>query len=87
MNLIHLKEMLRYVIIKMVSPSTVITFNLVYHSCLFTGIFTGTDTETDTETDMGTDMDTLTKVLDHGHDYSEGFDSAEFALLTTANGF
>ena len=50
-------------------------------------IFTETDTETDAETDMDTDMDTLTKVLDHGHDYSEGFDSAEFVLLTTANGF
>ena len=36
---------------------------------------------------MDTDMDMLTKILDHGHDYSEGFDSAEFVLLTTANGF
>ena len=54
MNLIHLKEMLRYVIIKMVSPSTVITFNLVYHSSCLPGISTETDTGTDTETDMDT---------------------------------
>ena len=43
--------------------------------------------ETDIGTDAETDMDMLTKVLDHGHDYSEGFDSAEFVFLTTANGF
>ena len=29
----------------------------------------------------------LTKILDQGHDYSEGIDSAEFVLLTRANGF
>ena len=34
-----------------------------------------------------TDMDKLATVLDHGHDDSEGFDSAEFVLLTTTNGF
>ena len=41
------------------------------------------------ETDIGTDkdFDILAMVLDHGHDDSEGFDSAEFVLLTTANGF
>ena len=41
------------------------------------------------ETDIGTDMDMdmLATVLDHGHDDSKGFDSAEFVLLTTANGF
>ena len=35
-----------------------------------------------TETDIGTDMDMgiLATVLDHGHDDSEGFDSAEFVL-------
>ena len=34
------------------------------------------------ETDIGTDMDMdkLATVLDHGHDDSEGFDSAEFVL-------
>ena len=55
------------------------------HSTWFTthvcspGIFTETDTETDAETDIETDTDMygLTKILDHGHDYSEGFDSAE----------
>ena len=45
----------------------------------------GFTTETDVGTDM--DMDILAMVLDHGHDDSEGFDSAEFVLLTTANGF
>ena len=38
-------------------------------------------------TRTNTDMDILAIVLDHGHDDSEGFDSAEFVLLTTANGF
>ena len=35
------------------------------------------------ETDIGTDMDMdiLAMVLDHGHDDSEGFDSAEFVLF------
>ena len=35
------------------------------------------------ETDIGTDMDMdkLATVLDHGHDDSEGFDSAEFVLF------
>ena len=28
------------------------------------------------------DMDILAMVLDHGHDDSEGFDSAEFVLFT-----
>ncbi len=32
-------------------------------------------------------MDTLITILDHGYDDSKGFDSAEFVLLTTANGF
>ena len=41
----------------------------------------------DVETDTDTDMYVLTKILDHGHGYSDGFDSAEFVLLTTANGF
>ena len=34
--------------------------------------------ETDTGTDMNRDM--LATVFDHGHDDSEGFDSAEFVL-------
>ena len=71
----------------MVSPSTGITFNRFTTQACSPGIFTVTDIRTDTETDMDTVMDMLTKVLDHGHDYSEGFDSAEFVLLTTANGF
>ena len=55
----------------------------VTHSTGFTtqacspGIFTETDTEidaeTDVETDTDTDMDMLTKILDHGHGYSDGF--------------
>ena len=39
----------------------------------------GFATETDIRTDM--DMDILAMVLDHGHDDSEGFDSAEFCTL------
>ena len=38
----------------------------------------GFTTKTDIGTDM--DMDILATVLDHGHDDSEGFDSAEFVL-------
>ena len=33
------------------------------------------------------DMDILAMVLDHGHDDSEGFDSAEFVLLTQPTDF
>ena len=59
----------------MVSPSTGITFNRVYHSSCLPGI----STETDTGTDM--DMDMLATVFDHGHDDSERFDSAELVLF------
>ena len=77
MNLNHLKGILMYVIINwLVRPqeqhSTWITTH-VYSP----GIFT----KTDTGTDLDMDMDTLPKVVDHGHNFSEGFDSAEFVLL------
>ena len=60
----------------MVSPSTGITFSWVYHSQIH-----AYSPETVTETDTETDTDLLTNVLDHGHGYSNGFDSAEFVLF------
>ena len=38
-------------------------------------------TETDTETDTEIDINMLIKVINHGHGYSNGFDSAEFVLF------
>ena len=42
---------------------------------------TRTGTETDVGTDTNTDIDKLITVLDHRYGYSNGFDSAEFALF------
>ena len=60
----------------MVSPSTGITFSRVYHSQ-----FHAYPSETVTETDTEIDTNMLIKVLDHGHGYSNGFDSTEFVLF------
>ena len=77
MNLNHLKEILTYVIINwLVHPQKNHSTWFTTHVCS-PGIFTETDTETDAETDVetdtDTDMDMLTKILDHGHGYSDGF--------------
>ena len=71
MSSFHSKGIIKYEINNRVSPSTGITIQRIHYSSLFTGDFT-------TGTDM--DMDILATVLDHGHDDSEGFDSAEFVL-------
>ena len=65
---------------KLVSPSTGITFTRVYHS-KFHAYSPETVTETNTETETEIDTNMLTKVLDHGHGYSDGFDSADFVLF------
>ena len=73
MNLNHLKGILMYVIINwLVHPQEEHSTWFTTHVCS-PGIFTETDTETNVETDINTDMDMLTKILDHGHGYSDGF--------------
>ena len=41
-----------------------------------------TDVEADTETNADIDIDMMITVLDRGHCYSNGFNSAEFVLFT-----
>ena len=65
---------------KLVSPFTGIMFSRVYHSQFHT-YSPETVTETDTEIDTETDTNMLIKVLDHGHGYSDGYESIECALL------
>ena len=71
---------------KLVSPSIGITFGRVYHS-QFHAYSPETVTKTDTETDTEIDTNMLIKVLDHGHGYSNGFDSAEFVLFNHSQRF
>ena len=66
----------KYEINKSGSPSTGITIKLGLPLKL---VHRGFTMETDIGTDM--DMEILAKVLDLGHDDSEGFDCAEFVLF------